>query len=449
VTAGLWPHQKESLAIYRRTPIVLDTSDPGTGKTRAAIEAYKERRRAGGGCALVVAPKSLLEPAWGEDIKKFAPSLRFSVAYAHNRQKAFEHEADVYITNTDAATWLAKQKPKFFEHFDTLIIDEISYFKHHTSKRSKAMKKISKYFEYRAGLTGTPTSNGITDIWHQVMILDGGEHLGPSFWKFRDVVCKPVVKNPAMPQYTEWHDRPGAHEEVAEILGDISIRHKFEEVMKHVPGQRAYTVHYKPSAKLLKLYHELREQTLLMLEEGDVDAVNAAVLRQKLLQLCSGTVYGKNKVHKLDDGRTELITELVSDRKHSIVFYNWDHQRQSLVEVFTKKKIPFVEITRDTKDRDRNRIVQEYQAGQYQTILMHPQTGAHGLTLTKGTSVIWCSPSDRADLITQGDARVKRGGQTLKTESIRVCAVGTLEEQVYERTGKKLDAMNELMEMLQ
>ena len=448
MTAGLWPHQKESLSIYKATPVVLDTSDPGTGKTRAAIEAFKLRRRAGGKCALIIAPKSLLEPAWGEDIRKFTPSLTYSVAYAHNREKAFNCDADVYITNTDAATWLAKQKPKFFERFDTLIIDEISYFKHHTSKRSKAMKKISKYFDYRAGLTGTPTSNSITDIWHQVLILDGGEHLGTSFWKFRDVVCKPIIKNPAMPQYAEWKDRPGAHEEIAEILHDISIRHKFEEVMKHVPGQSAYMVHYDPTPKLLKLYEKLKDEALLMLKEGDVDAVNAAVLRQKLLQVASGSVYGKERTFTLDSGRTDLITELVTERAHSIVFYSWDHQRQSLVDSFTKKKIPFVEITRNTRDRDRNAIVQDYQAGKYQTILMHPQTGAHGLTLTRGTTVIWCSPTDRADLITQGDARVKRGGQTQETESIRVCARGTLEEQVYERTGDKLNAMNELMEML-
>src|SRR5690554_3933909 len=128
-----------------------------------------------------------------------------------------------------------------------------------------------------------------------------------------------------MPQYTEWHDRPGAHEQVAEILGDVSIRHKFEEVMEHVPGQTAYMVYYDPAPKLLKLYEKLKEEALLMLEGGDVDAVNAAVLRQKLLQVASGSVYGRERVFNLDDGRTDLITELVAEREHSIVFYNWDH----------------------------------------------------------------------------------------------------------------------------
>lgn len=448
MTAGLWPHQKESLKRYEQSNIILDTSSPGCGKTRAAIEAFKARRRAGGGKALIFAPKTLLDTAWGSDIRKFTPGITYSIAFAHNRSKAFERDVDVYITNTDAAKWLAKQKPSFFKEFDTLIIDEISYFKHHTSQRSKAMKKISRHFKYRAGLTGTPTSRSITDIWHQMMILDGGERLGTSFWKFRDVVCKPVIKNPAMPQYTEWHDRPGAHEQVAEILGDISIRHKFDEVMKDVPEQQAYSLYYQPAPKLMKLYNRLKEEALLLLEEGEVDAVNAAVLRNKLLQVASGSVYGKNKTFTLDTGRTELITELVSARPHSVVFYNWDHQRESLAKEFDKKKIAFTEITRDTRDRDRNKIVEAYQAGDYQVLMMHPQTGAHGLTLTRGTSVIWCSPNDRADLITQGDARIRRGGQTLATESIRICAEGTLEEKVYERTEEKLNAMDELMEML-
>lgn len=421
-------------------------SDPGIGKTAVAIRAFVElgKKR-----ALIIAPKSLLEAAWAEDIKKFAPELSYSIAYATNRTEAFSVKSDVYITNTDAAVWLAKQPERFFKSFDTLIIDESSYFKHHGSKRSKAMKKIAKNFERKALLTGTPTSRSITDIWHQTLILDGGQRLGTSFVKFRDVVCKPVIKNPAMPQYVEWQDKPDAKISVAQILQDVTIRHEFHDVMPHVPGNVEHYVTYRPSAKLMAQYNKLKEEALLLLKDGTINAVNAAVLRGKLLQLASGSVYGEaGKAHVIDDGRTDLILDLIAQRAHSITFYNWDHQREALVKGLTKRKIPFAEITRNTSGPDRGRVVREYQDGQYQTLIMHPQTGAHGLTLTRGTATLWCSPNDRADLIVQGKHRVLRGLQDKETENVMVCASGTLERGVYERTQNKRNAMTELMELL-
>lgn len=447
MTLAPWPHQLKSLEKYRQTPLIFDMSDAGVGKTRAAIDAYVElgKKR-----ALIIAPKSLLEAAWAEDIKKFAPQLSYSIAYATNREQAFGTKANVYITNTDAATWLAKQSASFFKSFDTLIIDEASYYKHHSSQRSKAMRKISGYFDRKALLTATPTSRSITDIWHQTLILDGGARLGKSFVKFRDVVCKPVIKNPSMPQYVEWQDRPEARESVAQILADVTIRHEFYKVMPHVPGNVEHYVYFKPSAKLQAQYEKLRDESIIMLKEGAVNAVNAAVLRGKLLQLASGSVYGENgKAHVVDDGRTELVLDLIEQRAHSITFYNWDHQREALLKGLVSRKIPHAEITRNTKDRDRGRIVREYQDGQYQTLIMHPQTGAHGLTLTRGTAVIWCSPTDRADLLVQGKHRVLRGVQDKETENVMVCALNTLERGVYERTQNKRNAMVELMEMLE
>jgi len=442
-----WPHQEKSLNVYRRAAHVFDMSDAGTGKTRAAIDAYTEL---GQGRALIIAPKSLLEPAWGEDIKKFAPHLTYAIAYAQNREEAFSTPCDVYITNTDAARWLAEQPKRFFNSFDTLIIDESSYFKHHSSKRSKAMRKISEHFDRRALLTATPTSRSITDIWHQALILDGGQRLGRSFVKFRDVVCQPVMKNPMMPQYVEWKDKPEARSSVAQILQDVSIRHKFHEVMPGIPGNTEHFIYYKPSAKLLEQYNRLKDEALIMLQEGTVNAVNAAVLRNKLLQMASGSVYGESgKTHNLDAKRVELIADLVYEREHSIVFYNWDHQREALKKTLDKRKTNYAEITRNTKDRDRGQIVRDYQDGVYQTLLMHPQTGAHGLTLTRGTATIWCSPTDRADLLVQGKHRVLRGGQTKETENVMVCANHTLERSVYDRTEGKRNAMTELMEMLE
>lgn len=443
----LWPHQKVTDRLYSRQHRVLDLSDAGTGKTRVALEAFRLRRRNGGGAALVIAPKTLLENAWTPEIRKFCPELSYSVAFARNREAAFERDVDIYITNTDAARWLAKQKPKFFERFDTLIVDEIADFKNKDSMRSKALAKIRKYFEYRSGLTATPTANSITDIWHLALLIDDGDRLGTSFYKFRNAV-QAQVPNPRYPRYSLWVDKEGATDAVYALLKDISVRHDFETVMTHVPENQEHFIHYQPNDTVMKAYRELKKESYLLAESGEsVSAVNAAVLRGKLLQVASGAVYGENGVVMIDDQRYELVMDLVEHRPHSVVFYAWQHQLEKMVEMARKRKITHVVINKDTKDHDREKIVQQYQAGKYQVIFMHPKTGAHGLTLTRGTSVIWPSPTDRADWLVQGKHRVYRGAQDKPTESIMICARNTIEKGVYKNTTDKRFGMEELLKL--
>lgn len=442
----LWPHQQETFKLYQQKPRILDFSDAGTGKTRAALEAFRLRRRAGGGAALVIAPKTLLETAWAKEIRKFCPDLKYSIAYAHNRAARFEYDVDVYITNTDAARWLAQQPASFFEGLDTLIIDEMSDFKNKDSMRSKALKKIVKHFDYRSGLTATPTSNTIADIWHQAYLIDDGERLGKSYYHFRNAV-QAQVPNPKFPRYSIWVDKEGSQAAVNALLKDITIRHQFEDVMPHVPENVEYFAEYDPPAKLLKAYEELKREAIYIAEKGEeVSAVNAAVLRQKLLQLSSGAVYAEDgSVAVIDQARYEYISDLVAQRPYSVVFYAWQHQREQIAQQLDKRKISYAVIDADTKDHDRGRIVDQYQAGDYRTILMHPKTGAHGLTLTKGTSVLWASPVDRADWLVQGKHRVYRGAQDKKTEMVMVCANHTLERAVYTHTSNKRFSMEELL----
>lgn len=442
-----WPHQKITFGLYQNQNRVLDLSDAGTGKTRVALDAFRLRRVAGGGCALVIAPKTLLENAWTPEIRKFCPDMTYSVAYARNREKAFDRDVDIYVTNTDAARWLAKQPPSFFERFDTIIIDEMSDFKNKDSMRSRALKKIMKHFEYRSGLTATPTSNSITDIWHQAYLIDDGSRLGNSFYRFRNAV-QVQKPNPKYPQYSVWEDKEGSEAAVYALLKDVTVRHQFEDVMTHVPENQEYYVYYDPPAKLLKVYEQLKRETLAITEHGEeISAVNAAALRQKLLQVASGAVYSEDGVSVLDTARYEYIIQLVAQREHSVVFYAWKHQLEQLCKEADKRKITYAVIDANTKDHDRGRIVQKYQAGEFRTIFMHPKTGAHGLTLTRGTSVIWASPTDRADWLVQGKHRVYRGAQDKPTEAVLVCANRTLERAVYENTSKKRFNMEELLKL--
>lgn len=444
----MWKHQTQTHNLLMSQNEVMDTSDPGTGKTRGHLEAFADRRSQGSRGALVVAPKSLLQSAWGNDIDKFRPEMSYICAYANNRAKAFEQDTDFHITNTDAVKWLAKQPAKFFRRYDTLIIDECTSFKHRTSARSKAINKIKKYFKYRTGLTGTPNSNTITDLWHQIFLLDDGQRLGKSFFQFRNSVCFPNQCGP-MANHVKWEDKPGVEEAVAGLLAGMTIRHVFEECMDIPPNQQS-TMVYEIPPKLRRQYEELKEMCILELQESDnINAVNAATLRNKLLQVASGAVYSaEGEYVVLDPARYEFITDLVEQRKHSVVFFIWRHQRDQLVAQAKKRGIKHAVIDGSTPQRDREQIVGDYQAGLYQAIYLHPKTGAHGLTLTRGTRTIWGSPIYEPDFLKQGKHRIYRGGQTQKTETIMVEAKDTVEQLVYQRLNEKNARMTNLLELL-
>ena len=446
----LFKHQKYSVDFLRKQPFVFDMSDPGTGKTRVQIEDFAARRRKGGAPALVLATKTLLESAWAADFKKFAPDMKLSVAYASNRDKAFAAEADVYITNHDAVVALAKKVPTFWKMFKngTFITDESSAYKHRTSQRSKAVAKIAKMFAYRRLLSGTPNSNGICDLWHQVYLLDEGKRLGKSFFAFRAAVCTPQQVGPGMGM-VDWIDKPHAEAAVSAMLSDIVIRHKFEDCVD-IPENHKYSVPYVLNSNHADKYKELEDASILETKKSTITAINGAVLYTKLLQLSSGAVYNDEGTYTLiDTGRYELVLDLAEAREHSIVFFNWAHQRDELIKLAVKRDIKFALIDGTvTKKGEREEIVENFQAGKYQVLFAHPQSAGHGLTLTKGTATIWASPTYNLEHYMQGLKRVHRIGQTLRTETIMVVAPGTIEERVYESLQVKNTKMSSLLEYL-
>lgn len=454
-------HQVVSLKHDEKNPIVYDCSDPGTGKTFVRILGFAKRRKAGGGCALVLAPKSLLRSAWANDFKKFAPHLKVSVATAEKREAAFAEDADVYITNHDAVKWLVKQRKGFFDKFSELIVDEPTAYKHHTSQRSRAMARIACHFEQRKGMTATPNSNGICDIWHQIYILDGGKRLGPHFYAFRSSVCVPKQvgrdKNAI-----NWVDKDGAEEAVFGELADIVVRHKLDECTD-IPQTHHYEVPYELPPAQRKAYDQLELTQLLVFAPEAVaskltgktakiglTAINAAAVATKLLQVCSGAVYGDDgKYHVIDEGRYELIMDLVEARqgKHPLVFFQWKHQKELLTQHATARKLSFAVIDGEAKEADRDAIVKAYQAGTYDVLFAHPRSAAHGLTLTRGTSTIWAGPIYDLELYEQGNGRQRRIGQKNKTEVVMVMAPGTLEEKVYELLQGKGARMSNLLDL--
>jgi SNF2 family DNA or RNA helicase len=256
----------------------------------------------------------------------------------------------------------------------------------------------------------------------------------------------PQLKN----GFTEWEDRPDAAGAVSLLLDDLTIRHSFDEVLSHVPAMEQRLVTFTLSQKTLDAYNALKQDCYLELATGQVSAVNAAVLANKLLQVSSGTVYGTDgEVHLIDTERYELLVQLVEERQHPVVvFYSWKHQRDALKRMFDAHGISCVVIDSTVNDADRTKHVATFQAGEVRVILLHPKTGAHGLTLTAGRTVIWASPRYEADYMKQGMCRIRRGGQTAHTENIMIAAESTIEEMVYQSLDKKMSALDSLLTYL-
>ena len=427
---------------------VFDMSDPGTGKTRKALDAILKRRKQGAGKALVFAPRSILVPAWANDCKKFTPSLKTSVATAKNRAKAFKEDADIYITNHDAVKWVA-QNTEILTDFDILVIDESTAFKHRTSQRSKAMNTIAKHFPIRWIMTGTPNPNSVTDLWHQVFLLDEGKRLGTSFWKFRAAVCEPQQVGPD-PSHIKWVDKDGAVDVVADLLEDITIRDVFEECVD-IPEHSIHTITFTMSPKHREMYETMRDQAIIELtdEDYDISAPHAGQLANKLLQVASGAVYNDERISKsLASDRNELVMDLAEQRGQCVIAFNWKHQRDELTKLADKRGWKYAVVDGDTKEKQLPIIVNQFQSGEIHYVFAQPQSAAHGLTLTRGTATIWVSPTYNAEHFTQLNRRIYRAGQTRKTETLLVCAEDTLEANVYNKLQGKLSKMNGLLDFL-
>lgn len=441
-------HQRKSLSHAKTTDIVLDCSDAGTGKTGVVVWDFEARRKKRGKCALVLGPKSLLRSAWYNDFKKFAPKLKVVIAPAETRGEAFAEDADVYVTNHDAVKWLAKQPKKFFDKFDTLIVDESSAYKHATSQRSKAAAKIVKYFRYRRAMTATPNSRSITDVWHQVFLLDGGQRLGRSFFQFRNTVCQPVQVGRSE-KAIQWTDKEGAEEAVFGLLQDIVVRHKLEECVD-IPANYRHTVEYELTPKQRKAYDEMRDKQMLLLfpptvgnlsarllgkkkpDATVITAVHAAVALNKLLQIASGAIYeSPEKYHLIDNSRYVMAMDLAEERVHPLIFFHWKHQRDALMAEAKKRGLKYGLIDGSVPQVARDAVVAQYQAGMLDGVFAHPKSAAHGLTFTRGKSTIWVSPTADAELFEQGSRRQHRIGQTEKTEVITILGKDTQDERVY------------------
>jgi SNF2 family DNA or RNA helicase len=431
-------HQEESLDRMDGQTAFMDFSDAGTGKTRVHAGDFYRR---GKGRLLVLAPKSALQSAWGDELDKVFPGLSYVVARAENREKAFNLNTDVVLTNHDAVTWAIKNK-KLLSGFDSLVVDESTAYKNPQAQRSKAALAISKQMQYVRSLCATPNPNSVLELFHQTLITDKGERLGTSYWKFRNAVCEPIQIGPR-PEMIEWRDKPGAEAAVFAALADISIRHKLEECAD-MPEMTVRNIHFDISKKCRAAYDDMKRHAMIVHGDQNITAINKATVVGKLLQIASGALYTgvEDEYVVLDEERAQLVMDLVEERQHTVVAFQWRHQRDLMVAEAKKRGLSYAVIDGEAKDRDRTKAINDFQAGALRVIFLQPQSAAHSITLTKGTTTIWASPTSRPDLYKQLNHRIYRTGQTQKTEVIRVCAKGTRDEHVYEMLEQGLNSMD-------
>ena len=443
-------HQRETTNFILKKKRVLITSDPGTGKTRAVLDAFvKLLEKDPTERMLVIAPLSILQASCEEDILKFTPNLTYSIAYSKNREEAFETDNHITITNHDAVKWLQKN-PEYAESFSVLCIDEFTAFKHRTSQRSKAIGKLTGrgLFNRRIAMSGTPNSNTIRDIWHPTKLVDDGERLGTAFYPFQQQVCIPNILVLSNRTVTEWTDKDNAEEMVAVQLQDITIRHRLEDCID-MPEQSVTMRKVELPKRIMHQYETLARDSVLYTGTTTINAINAGVKVKKLLQLCTGAIYKEDGTSEgIHTERYDLVMELVKQRKHSLVAFNWKHERNHLIQLAEKEGIAYSVIDGDTPEEKRKTVVDNLQLGELQVVFCHPQSAGHGLTMTKATSIIWCSPTYNAEHYLQFNRRIYRAGQTKRTEVIQIAASETWETEVYTKLQSKMVKMEELLTIL-
>jgi SNF2 family DNA or RNA helicase len=230
----------------------------------------------------------------------------------------------------------------------------------------------------------------------------------------------------------QWVPRDGGYDAVAALLADISIRHELEKCFD-MPGEIVHNLVVTLPKKLMKLYDQMAKDQAIALKGKTITAINGGVAANKLLQIAAGSLYDNERLAEiLDTSRAELVADLCEERDHTIIAFTWHHQRDMLIAALEKRgrKVAYIDGT--VPVLKRNKIVEDFQAGMYDDILLHPQAAAHGLTLTRATTTIWASPTYNYEHFDQLNRRAYRKGQERRCEVIVITAENTLDMHAYD-----------------
>ena len=381
---------------------------------------------------LVIAPLRVARDTWPAEIRKWDHLRDLDVSVivgdAKTRTAAINRPAMVYIINRENTKWLVEYYEKNGRRwdFDCVVIDELSSFKNHQSQRFKWLRKIRPYVKRWIGLTGTPTSNGLMDLWAEIGILDGGERLGRFIGRYREAYFRPGAMNPHTGIVYQYTIRPGAEEQIYRKISDITISMKALDYLK-MPEYVSVTHEVQMNPAERDIYDRMKNDLIIPLEDGDIDAVNAASLSNKLLQMSNGAVYDENQsVRLIHQRKLEMLEDLIeaANGQPVLVAYWFRHDKARIQEYLKSTGCETREI-KESKD------IQDWNAGKIPVALIHPASAGHGLNIQDGGHIlIWFGLTWSLELYMQANARLWRQGQKNTVTIHHIITKGTVDEDV-------------------
>ena len=413
----------------------------GLGKTVTTLTALRDMMLDDVSVSkvLVIAPLRVARDTWPAEVEKWDHlsdlDVSVIVGTAKERTAALNHSAMIYVVNRENVKWLVD----YYESnglrwdFDCVVIDELSSFKNYQSQRFKWLRKVRPFVKRWIGLTGTPTSNGLMDLWAEIGILDGGERLGRFIGRYRDAYFKPGSMNPSTGVVFSYIPRPGAEEQIYDRISDMTISMK---ALDYLDMPECVYVDHKVemSEPERRLYDQLKKDLIIPLEDGDIDAANAASLSNKLLQMSNGAVYDENgEARTIHSRKLEMLEDLIESANGQpvLIAYWFKHDRERILSHLTAAGYSPRDI-RESQD------IKDWNAGNIPVALIHPAGAGHGLNIQEGGHIlIWFGLTWSLELYQQTNARLWRQGQKQTVTIHHIITANTVDEDVLAALASK------------
>lgn len=437
------PHAYQAFCInYIKThPVSALFLDMGLGKTVITLTAIRDLMldELLVTKTLVIAPLRVARDTWPAETRKWdhLSDLDISVIVGdlRVRESAVSKSALIYIINRENIKWLVEyyERNGIRWDFDCVVIDELSSFKNYHSQRFKWLRKMRPFVKRWIGLTGTPSSNGLMDLWAEIGILDGGQRLGRFIGRYRDAYFKPSSMNPNTGVVYSYAPREGAEQQIYDRISDITISMKALDYLE-MP-ECVYVNHeVQMSDQEKKLYDQLKSDLIIPLEDGDIDAANAAALSNKLLQLSNGAVYDENGIVRVVHKRKlEMLEDMIeaANGQPVLIAYWFKHDHQRIMEHLTA-------CGYSPRDIRKSEDIKDWNTGKMAVALIHPASAGHGLNIQEGGHIlIWFGLTWSLELYQQTNARLWRQGQRDTVTIHHIVCENTVDEDVLNALSSK------------
>lgn len=442
-----YPYQKYCIDRVIRDEAIGLFLEPGLGKTVITLTAIFELRRNRWVVSkpLVIAPKKVAEATWTKEAAKWDHLRGMRVipvlGTQQQRLRALATPGDVYVTNRENVQWLVEHYRNSWP-FDMVVLDESSSFKNGQSKRFKALKLVRSRIRRLVELTGTPSSNGLDDLWAQIYLLDGGARLGRTMSSYRQTFFVPGRRNRTT--IFDYEPKDGSFDQIKEAISDICISMKSEDYLS-LPDRISHVIPVMLDEKAKKAYSQLENDLLLQIDEKFITAGSAGVLTNKLLQLCNGAIYDENHspVH-VHDCKLDALMELIEqfNGQSVLVFYAFKHDCDRILGKLSGTKLR-VRMYSGAKDEE------DWNAGDVDVMLAHPGSCGYGLNLQLGGHhAVWFGLTWSLEQYDQANKRLHRQGQEHPVVIHHLVVQSGMDEDVMEALGSKSDMQNALMDAL-